>query len=198
MWKNKNSIFISKGYPYEQLHAWKNYGMKFPCMKVTFSCLKISDRNQLGEKLGQNTSRKTCQNTSFLLFILIKIDAKFWDWLSEIETLLIRGSIIIDHRIIITENNISMRENKKKLSLGWFSAKRNFLNENVIFMHVNFIFIFRNFILAMKFSCDNLTLTFCVFLCMYMMSLKSYTTSIISYDIYISWNVRWISRCEHP
>ena len=32
-----------------------------------------------GKKLGQNTSRKTCQNTSFLLFISIIIDAKFGD-----------------------------------------------------------------------------------------------------------------------
>ena len=43
-----------------------------------------------GEILGLNPSRKTCHNTTFLLFISIIIDAKFWDRLIEIETLSIR------------------------------------------------------------------------------------------------------------
>ena len=44
-----------------------------------------------------------CQNTSFLLFISIIIDAKFWDRLIEIETLSIQWSIIIHHQIITTD-----------------------------------------------------------------------------------------------
>ena len=51
-----------------------------------------------GEKLTQNTSRKTCQNISFLLFILSIINAKFWERL--IKNRNHYKLSIIDHQII--------------------------------------------------------------------------------------------------
>ena len=43
-----------------------------------------------GKKLSQNMPKKTCQNASFLHFISIIVDAKFWGRLIKIETLSIR------------------------------------------------------------------------------------------------------------